>query len=121
MREFIYNRHDPAHRLVSQGLRDQSAIDSLGLQKAKWLEEVHKKFNVLSLINFIFRECLDTEFAPNEDSEGLRDGERPQTGLASSATGQSNMKIGSQSIGQTNPGSRLNSGFGTFPGPAPLL
>ena len=118
-REFIYNRHDPAHRLVSQGLRDQSALDSLGLQKAKWLEEVHKKFNVLSLINFVFRECLDTEFAPHQQSDGVRDAEGPQSGPtskhASPSPHLSNSKAGSQALGASGAVS------GVSPGPVPSL
>ena len=33
------------------------------MQKSKWLEEVYKKFNILSLINYAFRECLDFCFS----------------------------------------------------------
>lgn len=124
-REFIYNRDDPAHRLVSQGLRDQSALDSLGLQKAKWLEEVHKKFNVLSLINFVFRECLDTEFAPSQQSDGVADVERPQSGPASMPSSPSphpsNNKAGSKALGASSAVSGVTSGQVPLPGPLSLL
>ena len=66
-REFIYNRDDPSHRLISQSLRRQVVLDALGLEKSLWIEEVHKKFNILTLFNFAFRECIDTCFARQGD------------------------------------------------------
>ena len=66
--EFIYNRDDPTHRLISQGLRYQQTIDALGLQKSKWLEEIYKKFNILTLLNYVFRECLDFNFSDKQEN-----------------------------------------------------
>ena len=48
-------------------MRDQSSLDALGLEKRLWIEEVYKKFNVLSLLNFVFRECLATSFAADKE------------------------------------------------------
>ena len=61
--DFIYNGQEPACRLLAQSLRCQSTLDALGLEKSAWLAEVYKKFNVLSLLNFVFREFLATSLA----------------------------------------------------------
>jgi len=42
-------------------------LDALGLEKSLWIEEVHKRFNILTLLNFAFRECIDTCFARKSD------------------------------------------------------
>ena len=55
--EFIYNRYDASHRLISKSFRYQLTLDTLGLEKSLWIEEVHRRFNILSLFNFAFREC----------------------------------------------------------------
>lgn len=59
-REFTYNRHDPCHHLLSKSLRYQSNLDALGREKFLWIEEILRRFNVLSIFNFAFREYLDT-------------------------------------------------------------
>jgi hypothetical protein len=60
LNEFIYNQQDPAYRLISQSLRYPSSMDALGLKKSYWKEQIHKRFNFLSLLNFAFREYIDT-------------------------------------------------------------
>ena len=72
-REFIFNEKDPSYRLLSQSLRYQSNLDALGLEKLLWIEEVYRKFNVLSLLNFVFREYLSTFFCPDEELKGEAD------------------------------------------------
>ena len=38
--EFIYNRDDIIHRLVSEGLRHPKYLEYLGLEKHEWIVEV---------------------------------------------------------------------------------
>lgn len=59
-REFTYNRYEPYHHLFSKSLRYQSNLDALGREKFQWIEEILRRFNVLSIFNFAFREYLDT-------------------------------------------------------------
>ena len=66
-RDFIYNSKEPSCLLLTQSLRYQSTLDALGLEKCCWTEEVYKKFNVLSLVNFVFREYLATFLASEEE------------------------------------------------------
>jgi hypothetical protein len=55
--EFIYNRQDPSHRLISKSFRYLSVLDMLGMEMPLWKEEVVRRFNILSLLNYAFREC----------------------------------------------------------------
>lgn len=76
--EFVFNRFDPVHRLLSQAFRHQRALDALQLSgqvsdsegadgkkqklklRADWIEEVQRRYNVLALLNYAVRECIDT-------------------------------------------------------------
>ena len=41
-----------------ESLRVQSKLDCLGLDKNQWIEEIHRKYNILCLLNYAFRECI---------------------------------------------------------------
>eukprot|EP00347_Sterkiella_histriomuscorum_P000210 403376762 len=56
--EFVYNRYDLIYKLISSGMRQQRYIDYLGLEKHDWIVEVIQKFNMISILNYIFREAL---------------------------------------------------------------
>jgi hypothetical protein len=76
-KDFIYNGQEPACRLLTQSLRYQSALDVLGLEKSAWIAEVYKKFNVLSLLNFVFREFLATFLAQEAETAAQADDAEP--------------------------------------------
>ncbi len=56
--EFIYNKNDFMFKFISQTLRNQSNFDHLGIEKHDWIIEVIQKFNLISILNYIFREAL---------------------------------------------------------------
>jgi hypothetical protein len=48
----------------------------MGVEKCLWVEEVHKKFNVLSLFNYLFRECIDSFFNQDKDHVEIKKKEK---------------------------------------------
>jgi len=64
-REFVYNRHEPCYHLLSKSIRNQSNLEALGREKYIWIEEILRRFNVLTIFNFAFREYLDTIVSKN--------------------------------------------------------
>lgn len=43
-------------------------MDALGREKFHWIEEILRRFNVLSIFNFAFREYLDTIISKHSSS-----------------------------------------------------
>jgi hypothetical protein len=64
--EFIYNRSDIIHKVVSECFRQPKNLDYLSHNALEsdenklhdWIIEVTQKFNMLSVINFIMREGI---------------------------------------------------------------
>ena len=56
--EFIYNRDDLLHKMVSSALRQPKVIEYMGLEKHEWLVEVTQKFNMLAMLNSLIREGM---------------------------------------------------------------
>lgn len=56
--EFIYNKDDIMHKLISKGLRHPKVLEYMGLEKHEWLVEVSQKFNMLAIMNQILREAI---------------------------------------------------------------
>ena len=71
--EFVYNRNDVMYKFVSQSLRYQNNIDYLGLHKHDWIIEVIQKFNMLFIINYLFREALG--MVSNKEVQGIAEEE----------------------------------------------
>ena len=56
--EFVYNRSDLLYRVISESLRQPKVMEYMGLDKHEWLTEVTQKFNMLAVINYLFREGI---------------------------------------------------------------
>ena len=64
--EFIYNRSDIMHKVISECLRQPKNLEFLGHNLPEtdentphdWIIEVTQKFNMLTVINFIMREGI---------------------------------------------------------------
>ena len=57
--EFVYNKEELMHKVISQGLRQPKVFsDYMGHEQNEWLAEASQRFNVLSVLNFIFREGI---------------------------------------------------------------
>lgn len=65
--EFVYNKGDLLYRLVSEALLQPKVMEYMGLDKPEWLIEVTQKFNMLGVINFLFREGIEVFRRTKED------------------------------------------------------
>jgi hypothetical protein len=55
------------YRLVSEALLQPKVMEYMGLDKPEWLIEVTQKFNMLGVINFMFREGIEVFRKTKED------------------------------------------------------
>lgn len=69
-KEFIYNQDDVMHKLISTALRQPKILQYLGLEKHEWLIEVNQKFNMLAVLNLVFREGIKVCCYKGKGGEG---------------------------------------------------
>lgn len=78
--EFIPDRFDIMYRFISQSLRQTRCVETLGIEKQDWIVEVTQKFNLISIMNFVFREALSM-FANRNQHEKSTEVEERMSGI----------------------------------------
>jgi hypothetical protein len=64
-KEFLPFKDDMMHKIISYCLRYPNTLDLLGVDKTDWIIEVIQKFNMISILNYMFREALSF-LGPND-------------------------------------------------------